>query len=62
MNFLRQKRETLEKLLLGLDTALARMPLMEMERQGNPSIPVTGSLADRGYSFRRGWAAGAPRP
>jgi alkylation response protein AidB-like acyl-CoA dehydrogenase len=40
MNFLKQERETLEKLLPGLDAALAQMPLMEMERPGNPSIPA----------------------
>ena len=44
MNFLRQERETLEKLLPGLDDALARIPLMEMERPGNPSIPVYRQL------------------
>ncbi len=40
MNFLRQERETLENVLPGLDAALARIPLMEMERPGNPSLPV----------------------
>jgi alkylation response protein AidB-like acyl-CoA dehydrogenase len=48
MNFLRQERETLEKLLPGLDAALARMPLMEMERPGNPSIPIYRELGGPG--------------
>jgi alkylation response protein AidB-like acyl-CoA dehydrogenase len=48
MNFLRQERETLEKLLPGLDAALARIPLMEMERPGNPSIPVYRKLGGPG--------------
>jgi alkylation response protein AidB-like acyl-CoA dehydrogenase len=48
MNFLRQERETLEKLLPGLDEALARIPLMEMERPGNPSIPVYRQLGGPG--------------
>jgi len=38
MGFLRQERAALEKLLPGLDGELARIPLMEMERPGNPSI------------------------
>src|SRR6516162_7153189 len=48
MNLLRQERETLEKLLPGLDEALARIPLMEMERPGNPSIPVYRQLGGPG--------------
>jgi alkylation response protein AidB-like acyl-CoA dehydrogenase len=40
MNFLKQERQTLEKLLPGLDAALAEFALMEMERPGNPSIPA----------------------
>src|SRR5580692_456733 len=48
MNFLRQERETLEKLLPGLDAALARIPLMEMERPGNPSIPIYRQLGGPG--------------
>jgi alkylation response protein AidB-like acyl-CoA dehydrogenase len=48
MNFLRPERETLEKLLPGLDEALARIPLMEMERPGNPSIPVYRQLGGPG--------------
>jgi alkylation response protein AidB-like acyl-CoA dehydrogenase len=38
MNFLKQERATLEKLLPGLDVALAGIPLLEMERPGNPAI------------------------
>jgi alkylation response protein AidB-like acyl-CoA dehydrogenase len=48
MNFLRQERETLDKLLPGIDEALARIPLMEMERPGNPSIPVYRQLGGPG--------------
>jgi alkylation response protein AidB-like acyl-CoA dehydrogenase len=48
MNFLRQERETLEKLLPGLDAALSAIPLMEMERPGNPSIPVYRELGGPG--------------
>jgi alkylation response protein AidB-like acyl-CoA dehydrogenase len=48
MNFLRQERETLERLLPGLDAALAGIPLMEMERPGNPSIPVYRRLGGPG--------------
>jgi alkylation response protein AidB-like acyl-CoA dehydrogenase len=48
MNFLRQERATLEQLLPGLDAALARIPLMEMERPGNPAIPVYRRLGGPG--------------
>src|SRR6516165_8214591 len=48
MNFLKQERETLEGLLPGLDAALARMPLLEMERPGNPSIPIYRQLGGPG--------------
>jgi alkylation response protein AidB-like acyl-CoA dehydrogenase len=48
MNFLKQERQTLEKLLPGLDAALAGFSLMEMERQGNPSIPVYRRLGGPG--------------
>jgi alkylation response protein AidB-like acyl-CoA dehydrogenase len=40
MNFLKQERATLEELFPGLDVALARFPLLEMEKPGNPSIPT----------------------
>ena len=40
MNYLKQERATLEQLLPGMDAALARIPLPEMERPGNPSIPA----------------------
>jgi alkylation response protein AidB-like acyl-CoA dehydrogenase len=40
VNYLRQERTTLEKLLPGLDAALAEIPLPEMERPGNPAIPL----------------------
>src|SRR5580704_7424610 len=48
MNFLKQERATLEDVLPGLDAALARMPLMEMERPGNPSIPAYRQLGGPG--------------
>jgi alkylation response protein AidB-like acyl-CoA dehydrogenase len=48
MSFLRQERATLEKVLPGLDAALAGIPLMEMERPGNPSIPVFRQLGGPG--------------
>jgi alkylation response protein AidB-like acyl-CoA dehydrogenase len=48
MNFLKQERQTLENILPGLDAALARMPLLEMERPGNPSIPVYRQLGGPG--------------
>jgi alkylation response protein AidB-like acyl-CoA dehydrogenase len=40
MNFLRQERATLERILPGLDAALAQIPLLDMERVGNPAIAV----------------------
>jgi alkylation response protein AidB-like acyl-CoA dehydrogenase len=40
MNFLKRERETLERLLPGLDAALEALPLMEMERPGNPAFAV----------------------
>ncbi len=48
MNFLKQERTTLENILPGLDAALARIPLLEMERPGNPSIAAFKSLAGPG--------------
>jgi alkylation response protein AidB-like acyl-CoA dehydrogenase len=38
MNFLKRERAALDTLLPGLDAALAAIPLLEMERPGNPSI------------------------
>src|SRR5205823_10210665 len=38
MAFLRQERQALAELLPGLDEALARIPLLEMERPGNPAL------------------------
>jgi alkylation response protein AidB-like acyl-CoA dehydrogenase len=40
MSFLKQERAALEHLLPGLDAALAEIPLLEMERPGNPAIPT----------------------
>jgi alkylation response protein AidB-like acyl-CoA dehydrogenase len=48
MNYLRREREALEKLLPGLDAALAGIPLMEMERPGNPAIPLFRRLGGPG--------------
>ena len=48
MNFLRRERATLEELLPGLDAELAQIPLMEMERRGNPAIPVFRRLGGPG--------------
>jgi len=48
MNFLKQERTTLENILPGLDAALARIPLLEMERPGNPSIAAFKSLGGPG--------------
>jgi len=48
MNFLKQERATLEQLLPGLDAALARIPLQEMERRGNPAIPAFRRLGGPG--------------
>jgi alkylation response protein AidB-like acyl-CoA dehydrogenase len=40
VNFLDTERETLERLLPGLDAALAAVPFMHMERPGNPAIEI----------------------
>jgi alkylation response protein AidB-like acyl-CoA dehydrogenase len=48
MNFLRQERATLEELLPGLDAALARLPLTDMERPGNPAIVTFRQLGGPG--------------
>ncbi len=48
MNFLKQERAMLEELLPGLDAALADLPLMDMERPGNPSIPIYRRLGGPG--------------
>jgi alkylation response protein AidB-like acyl-CoA dehydrogenase len=48
MNFLKQERATLEKLLPGLDAALAGIPLPDMERPGNPAIPTFRRLGGPG--------------
>jgi alkylation response protein AidB-like acyl-CoA dehydrogenase len=48
MNFLKQERQALEKLLPGLDATLAGFSLMEMERTGNPSIPAFRRLGGPG--------------
>jgi alkylation response protein AidB-like acyl-CoA dehydrogenase len=48
VNYLKQERATLERLLPGLDAALRAIPLMEMERPGNPAIPVYRRLGGPG--------------
>jgi alkylation response protein AidB-like acyl-CoA dehydrogenase len=48
MNFLKQERATLEEVLPGLDAALARFPLLDMERPGNPSIATFRQLGGPG--------------
>ncbi len=40
MNFLVTERATLESYLPGLDAQLIELPLLEMERRGNPSIAL----------------------
>jgi len=44
MNFLKEERAALESILPGLDAALASIPLMEMEKRGNPSIGIFRKL------------------
>jgi alkylation response protein AidB-like acyl-CoA dehydrogenase len=48
MNFLKHERAALEQLLPGLDAALGEFSLMEMERPGNPSIPLFRELGGPG--------------
>lgn len=48
MNFLKRERATLERLLPGLDAALAGFALLDMERPGNPSIPEFKRLGGPG--------------
>jgi alkylation response protein AidB-like acyl-CoA dehydrogenase len=48
MGFLRQERATLEALIPGLDEALAAIPLLDMERPGNPSLAVFRKLGGPG--------------
>jgi alkylation response protein AidB-like acyl-CoA dehydrogenase len=48
VNYLKPERATLEKLLPGLDAALAEIPLLEMERPGNPAIPLYRRLGGPG--------------
>ena len=48
MGFLTRERIALENLLPGLDDALAAMPLMDMERRGNPAFPEFRRLGGPG--------------
>ena len=48
MNFMRRERKVLERLLPGLDAALGEIPLLEMERPGNPAIPAFRKLGGPG--------------
>ena len=38
MEFLAQERQTLERYMPGLDCALAKLPLLELEKRGNPGL------------------------
>lgn len=40
MEFLAQERQTLERYLPGLDCALAKMPLLDLEKRGNPGLAM----------------------
>jgi hypothetical protein len=48
MNFLKQERATMASILPRLDAALTRLPLLEMEWPGNPSIPTFRQLGGPG--------------
>jgi len=48
MNFLKQERAALESLVPGLDAEIARLPLLEMERTGNPSLATFRALGGPG--------------
>jgi alkylation response protein AidB-like acyl-CoA dehydrogenase len=48
MGFLSRERATLDALLPGLDDELKIIPLLDMERPGNPSIPVFRRLGGPG--------------
>jgi alkylation response protein AidB-like acyl-CoA dehydrogenase len=48
MNYLKQERAALEALLPGMEAALAEIPLLDMERPGNPAIPLYRRLGGPG--------------
>jgi alkylation response protein AidB-like acyl-CoA dehydrogenase len=48
LNILKRERAALDRLLPGLDSALAAIPLLQMERPGNPAIPVFRRLGGPG--------------
>jgi alkylation response protein AidB-like acyl-CoA dehydrogenase len=62
MSFLERERTALERLIPGLDAALASIPLMDMERVGNPSIPAFKKLGGPGLliSSRLGGRGASP--
>lgn len=62
MSFLDVERETLERLLPGLDAALAAIPLMEMERVGNPAIAVFRRLGGPGLLVPRAFGGSGAAP
>ncbi len=62
MGFLKRERETLEKLLPGLDAALAGIPLLEMERPGNPSIATFRHHGGPGLLFPARFAGRGASP
>jgi alkylation response protein AidB-like acyl-CoA dehydrogenase len=51
MKFLEQERRTLEQFLPGLDQALARFALMDMERRGNPAIATFREFGGPGLTI-----------
>lgn len=40
MEFLAQERQTLERYMPGLDCSLAKIPLLELEKRGNPGLAM----------------------
>lgn len=53
MRFLERERSTLEELLPGLDAGLAALPFAQLERPGNPSIPLFKQLGGPGLLIPR---------
>ena len=62
LNFLRRERAALECLLPGLDSALASIPLLEMERPGNPAIAVFRALGGPGLLIPREFGGSGASP
>jgi alkylation response protein AidB-like acyl-CoA dehydrogenase len=53
MNFLQQERTLLEEFLPTLDAKLEKIPLLEMESQGNPAIQIFRELGGAGLLIPR---------